>query len=61
MTYETVTHVSQIFSLVLFMAVFLGFTVYACWPGNSKAFEHAARLPLATDDEVQIEGESDAG
>jgi len=31
---------------VWLVAVFIGITVYAMWPGNRDKFEHARRIPL---------------
>lgn len=49
MTYQTVAGFSQSLALVLFLAVFLGFVVYAIWPANRELFERAARMPLQPD------------
>ena len=49
MTYEQVATISQVLALVFFVALFAIVLVYAFWPGNKKAFEEAARLPLEKD------------
>ena len=49
MTYERVATISQVLALVFFVALFAAVLVYAFWPGNKKAFEEAARLPLEKD------------
>ncbi len=36
---------------LLFLVVFLGWTLWAYAPGNRAAFEAAARLPLDSDEE----------
>ena len=45
-TYEIVHMWSTSFGLVLMVAMFIAVIVYALWPGNKKAFEHAASLAL---------------
>jgi len=52
MSYETIVLVSQIASLILFIGLFAAAVLYAFWPGNQKGFEEAARLPLASDDDI---------
>jgi cytochrome c oxidase cbb3-type subunit IV len=51
MQYDTIVQVSQIASLILFMALFAAAVLYAFWPGNQKGFDEAARLPLAKDED----------
>lgn len=48
-TYEIVHMWSTSFGLVLMVAMFIAVIVYAMWPGNKKAFEHAASLALNED------------
>lgn len=50
MTYETVAGFTQSLSLIIFFTLFIGVVVYAVWPGNSKTFEHASRMPLDSDE-----------
>lgn len=59
MTYETMTQVSQIAAMLMFIGLSIGVGVYAFWPSNAKVFEHAARAPLAADPESPSEGASD--
>jgi len=33
----------------LFVAIFLAILAYALWPGNRRAFDDAAQLPLRED------------
>ena len=51
MSYETIVQASQIASLILFIGLFAAAVLYAFWPGNRQAFDEAARLPLAKDDD----------
>ena len=30
----------------IFVAIFIAVLIYALWPGNRKAFDDAARMPL---------------
>ena len=46
MGYEAVATVSQVLSLLLFVALFLAVLVYAFWPKNAKRFEDAQRRAL---------------
>jgi cytochrome c oxidase cbb3-type subunit 4 len=49
MTYEQVSTISQVAALLFFVALFVGVTIYAFWPGNKKRFEEDARIPLQKD------------
>jgi cytochrome c oxidase cbb3-type subunit IV len=49
MTYETVATVSQVATLLLFLALFLLVIVYVFWPANREKFEKAARTALEPD------------
>lgn len=57
MTHQTVTVVSQVVALILFLALFIGVIVYVFWPGNKKKFDEAAKLPL--EDETNDRPEDD--
>ena len=46
MTYDTVATVSQVTSLLMFVAMFAGVLVYALWPKNKPRFEEAQRRAL---------------
>ncbi|MGE8942195.1 cbb3-type cytochrome c oxidase subunit 3 [Leptospira interrogans] len=49
MTYDTVAQFSQVASLLLFIALFLGVIAYAFWPGNRRRFEDAQKQALDLD------------
>ena len=49
MTYETVAAFSQIFSLLLFIAMFIAAVAYAFWPGNASKFEEIQKESLDLD------------
>jgi cytochrome c oxidase cbb3-type subunit 4 len=57
MTYETIATLSQVASLLMFLATFLGVVVYALWPGNKPRFEEAQRRAL----DLQQGGSADRG
>ena len=59
MTYEQVSTLSQVAALVFFIALFAGVVIYACWPGNKKAFEEDAKIPLQQDPDHEIDDERD--
>ena len=46
MTYETIATISQVTSLLMFIAMFAGVLVYALWPRNGPRFEAAQRHAL---------------
>ncbi|HEX5600586.1 MAG: cbb3-type cytochrome c oxidase subunit 3 [Pseudomonadota bacterium] len=54
MTYDTVAQFSQITSLFLFIALFIGVIAYAFWPGNRRRFEAAQRQALDLDDDTAL-------
>jgi cytochrome c oxidase cbb3-type subunit 4 len=56
MTYETVASFSQVSSLLLFIGIFLGVVVYACWPGNRHRFEIAQKQALDLDKDHNSRG-----
>jgi cytochrome c oxidase cbb3-type subunit 4 len=49
MTYDTVATLSQVTSLLLFIAMFLVVVAYAMWPRNGPRFEEAQRRALDLD------------
>ena len=49
MTYETVATFSQVTSLLMFVAMFLGIVVYALWPSNGPRFDEIQRQALDLD------------
>lgn len=46
MTYETVATVSQVLSLLFFVAMFAGVVAYALWPSNQQRFDEAQKRAL---------------
>ena len=46
MTYEAIATLSQVVSLLMFVAIFLVVVGYALWPGNKPRFEVAQRRAL---------------
>ena len=59
MRYETIATVSQVTSLLLFIALFVGVLAYAFWPRNRALFEDTQRRALDLDamrDEMKPEG-----
>ena len=49
MNYDTVATMSQVTTLLLFIALFLAVISYVFWPGNSAMFDKAARAALEPD------------
>ncbi|HHK73857.1 MAG TPA: cbb3-type cytochrome c oxidase subunit 3 [Rhizobiales bacterium] len=49
MDHATITQISGIAGLFIFMVMFAIVLVYALWPRNKKKFDHAAHLPLEED------------
>ena len=49
MTYETIAALSQVTSLLLFVAMFVAVLVYALWPKNGGRFDAAQRRALDLD------------
>ena len=49
MTYDTVATVSQLTSLLVFIAMFLAVLVYALWPRNGPQFERTQLRALDLD------------
>ena len=46
MTYDTVATISQVTSLLMFVAMFAAVVAYALWPRNGPRFEEAQRRAL---------------
>ena len=46
MTYDTVATISQVASLLIFIAMFFAVLAYAFWPGNRQRFEEAQARAL---------------
>ncbi|MEZ5852270.1 MAG: cbb3-type cytochrome c oxidase subunit 3 [Hyphomicrobiaceae bacterium] len=53
MTYETVATISQVASLLFFIAMFAAVLAYALWPSNGARFEAAQRRALDLDHSAQ--------
>ena len=49
MTYETVATISQVSSLLMFIAMFIGVVAYALWPSNGPTFDKLQRQALDLD------------
>lgn len=49
MNYDTVATISQVASLLLFIALFVAVLVYVFWPGNRRRFDDAQRRALDLD------------
>jgi cytochrome c oxidase cbb3-type subunit 4 len=49
MTYETIATLSQVASLLMFVAMFIAVLAYALWPKNRARFESAQRRALDLD------------
>lgn len=49
MSYETIATLSQVTSLLLFIAMFAAVLAYALWPRNGPRFEQAQRRALDLD------------
>lgn len=48
-SYDTVATISQVTSLLIFMALFAAVVVYALWPGNKARFDKAQARALELD------------
>lgn len=46
MRYDTIAQMSQVASLLLFVALFVAVVIYAFWPKNRQRFEAAQRRAL---------------
>lgn len=46
MTYETVAAVSQVTTLLMFVAMFIAVLAYALWPANGEKFARIQRQSL---------------
>lgn len=49
MTYDTVATVSQVASLLMFIAMFIAVLGYTFWPKNRDKFDNVARAALDLD------------
>jgi cbb3-type cytochrome oxidase subunit 3 len=57
MAYDTIAAISQVTSLLMFIAMFGGVLAYALWPKNGPRFEAAQRRAL----DLQHKPDSDKG
>jgi cytochrome c oxidase cbb3-type subunit IV len=46
MTYDTVASISQVTSLLMFVAMFIAVVAFALWPKNGARFEQAQQRAL---------------
>ena len=46
MTYDTIATLSQVISLLMFVAMFVAVLAYALWPKNKPRFEEAQQRAL---------------
>ena len=51
MTYDTVATITQVASLLLFIALFIAVLFYVFWPGSRRRFDDAQRRALALNKE----------
>lgn len=56
MTYETVATFSQVTSLLMFVAMFVGVVVYAMWPSNGRRFDAIQVSSLDLDKKASSHG-----
>ncbi len=56
MSYDTIATISQVTSLLMFIAMFIAVVAYALWPENGKKFEQAQQRALDLDHKSQGAG-----
>jgi cytochrome c oxidase cbb3-type subunit IV len=56
MTYETIASISQVTSLLMFVAMFAAVLVYAMWPSNGPRFDAVQRSALGLDQSAEVRG-----
>ncbi len=57
MTYDAVASVTQVASLLIFVAMFVAVLAYVFWPRNRAGFDRAARAALdLANDKSKAEG-----
>ena len=49
MTYDTIAGISQVTSLLMFVAMFAAVLAYALWPANGPRFDRVQRSALDLD------------
>jgi cytochrome c oxidase cbb3-type subunit 4 len=57
MSYQLVAQISQITSLLMFIALFVGVLAYAFWPGNRDRFEKAQHNALDLETGKRLQGD----
>ena len=57
MSYDTIATISQVTSLLMFIAMFVAVVAYALWPRNGMKFEQAQRRALDLDRKLPGAGE----
>jgi cytochrome c oxidase cbb3-type subunit IV len=57
MTYDTIATISQVTSLLMFIAMFAAVVAYALWPRNGMKFDQAQRRALDLDKTQPVTGE----
>ena len=55
MTYDTIATISQVTSLLMFVAMFAAVLAYALWPKNGPRFDKAQRRALDLDQKSAID------
>ena len=55
MTYDTIATLSQVTSLLLFVAMFIAVLAYALWPKNGPRFDKAQRRALDLEHRTTID------
>ena len=50
MDHDTLVMFAKTFGLFYLIALSIGIVIYACWPGNRKRFDRAARSILDDED-----------
>jgi cytochrome c oxidase cbb3-type subunit 4 len=58
LSYETVAGVSQVTSLLFFIAMFAAVVAYALWPSNGKVFDEVQRKALDLGGDRKMGGRS---
>lgn len=61
MTYQLVASISQVTSLLMFIAMFIAVVAYAMWPSNRARFEEAQRQALDLDKPMRAANPGERG
>lgn len=54
MSYDTLAHVVKMSGTVFFTGFFCLTILYALWPKNKSRFDHAAQMPLSSEDTPKL-------